>query len=129
VICRQDSITIPPEAGAKHAQDLPYGGQDWDRTYHRLRNSVESINGFAKDGNHEAIEDGGTRRIRGIAAQSILLAFQLHHANTRKISTWLDTLPGQKGAPPRRRTTRRRRTKPLSTWTPVGHLDQPSQAA
>ena len=117
VICRQDSITIPPEAGAKHAQDLPYGSSDWARTYHRLRNSVESINGFSKDANHEAIEAAGTRRIRGIAAQSILLAFQLHHANTRKITTWLDTLPGQDGAPPRRRTTRRRRTKP------PGHLD------
>jgi len=128
-ICRQDSITIPPEAGAKHAQDLPYGSSDWDRVYHRLRNSVESINGFAKDANHEAIEDGGTRRIRGIATQSLLLAFQLHHANTRKITTWLDTLPAGDGTPPRRRTTRRRKTRPLGTWTPAGHLDQPPQAA
>ena len=57
-ICRQDSITIPPEAGAKHAQDLAYGSPTWDRVYHRLGNSVESINGFSKDSVHEDIEAG-----------------------------------------------------------------------
>ena len=28
-ICKQESITIPPEAGAKHAQDLAYGSAEW----------------------------------------------------------------------------------------------------
>lgn len=63
----------------------------------------------------EAIEQGGTRRIRGIAAQSLLLAFQLHHANTREITTWIDTPPGEDGTAPRRRTTRRRKTRALGT--------------
>lgn len=128
-ICRQDSITIPPEAGAKHAQDLAYGSPTWDRVYHRLRNSVESINGFGKDSVHEDIEAGATRRIRGIAPASILLAFQLHHANTRKLSTWADTLAGANGEPPRRRPTRRRKNKPLGTWTPKGHVNGELQAA
>ncbi|MBR7831723.1 hypothetical protein KDL01_00540 [Actinospica durhamensis] len=128
-ICRQDSITIPPEAGAKHAQDLAYGGEEWAKIYFRLRNSVEGINGFAKDPVHEAIEAGATRRIRGIAPASILLAFQLHHVNTRKLATWADTLEGENDEPPRRRPTRRRKSKPLGTWTPAGHLTPELQAA
>lgn len=128
-ICGQHSITIPPEAGAKHAQDLAYGSEDWAKIYFRLRNSVEGINGFAKDPVHEAIEAGATRRIRGIAPASILLAFQLHHVNTRKLATWANTLEGENGEPPRRRPTRRRKSKPLGTWTPAGHLPGELQAA
>jgi hypothetical protein len=128
-ICRQGSITIPPEAGAKHAQDLAFGSAEWAKIYFRLRNSVEGINGFAKDPVHEAIEAGATRRIRGIAPASIPLAFQLHHANRRKLATWADTLEGESGEPPRRRPTRRRTSKPLGTWTPAGHLPGELQAA
>jgi hypothetical protein len=128
-ICQQDSITIPPEAGAKHAQDLAYGSPDWDKIYHRLRNSIEGVNGFAKDPVHESIEAGATRRIRGIAPASILLAFQLHHVNTRKLATWADTLEGPNGEAPRRRPTRRRKNKPLSTWTPAGHVTPELQTA
>ncbi|MFF4405215.1 hypothetical protein [Streptomyces sp. NPDC001404] len=120
-VCRQHSITIDPEAGAQHRQDLDYGTPDWQRVYFRLRNSVESFNGFAKDSAYEAIEQAGRRRIRGIAAQTFLLAYQLAHANQRKLARWLDTLPAADGRP-RRRPTRRRPTKPLGTWTPAGHL-------
>lgn len=94
---------------------------DWQCVYFRLRNSVEGFNGFAKDPTYEAIEQPGTRRIRGIAAQTILLAFQLAHANRRKIDRWLATIPPD-GHPPHRRPTRRRPTKPLGSWTPTGHL-------
>ena len=90
---------------------------------------MESINGFSKDPVHEAIEAGATRRIRGIAPASILLAFQLHHANTRKLATWANTLEGANGEPPRRRPTRSRKSKPLGTWTPAGHLAPELQAA
>ncbi|MFI8927131.1 hypothetical protein ACIG3E_05500 [Streptomyces sp. NPDC053474] len=120
-VCRQHSITIDPEAGAQHRQDLDYGGEDWQRVYFRLRNSVEAFNSYAKDPAYEAIEQAGRRRIRGIAAQTLLLAFQLAHANQRKLTRWVDTLPAV-GARPRRRPTRRRPTKPLGTWTPTGHL-------
>lgn len=86
-----------------------------------VRNSVEGFNGFAKDPLHEAIEQPGTRRIRGTAAQTILLAFQLAHANRRKTDRWLSTIPPD-GHPPRRRPTRYRPTKPIGSWTPTGHL-------
>ncbi|MFF2353818.1 hypothetical protein ACFVVL_29050 [Kitasatospora sp. NPDC058115] len=122
-ICAQHTITIAPESGAQHHQALVYGSPDWQRVYFRLRNSVEHFNGYAKDPISEAIELSGRRRIRGIAAQTFLLAFQLAHANRRKIDRWLDTLPVD-DQPPRRRPTRRRKTKPLGTWTPTGHLEQ-----
>lgn len=57
----------------------------------------------------------------GIAAQTILLAFQLAHANRRKIRKWLHTL-ALGGERPRRRTHHRRPTREPKTWTPTGHL-------
>jgi hypothetical protein len=101
-ICTQASITLAPEHGAKHWQPLPYGSPEWQRIYFRLRNTVEGLNGYAKDDAYEAIERSQNRRIRGITAQSFLLAFQLAHANTRKINHWLDTFPDQNGRPRRR---------------------------
>ncbi|MFC4495624.1 hypothetical protein ACFPA8_15960 [Streptomyces ovatisporus] len=68
----------------------------------------------------EAIEASGNRRIRGLAARTILLVFQLTHANRRKIKNWVDTLT-LADQDPRRRTHHRRRTKPLGRWTPTGY--------
>jgi hypothetical protein len=42
-ICSQQSLTLPPEAGAKFAQDLHYGSDEWHSTYATLRNSVEAL--------------------------------------------------------------------------------------
>ncbi len=70
--------------------------------YFRLRNSVEGINGFAKDRLQERLEDADTLRIRGIAAQTLLLAFQLAHANRRKLASWADAI-ALGGERPRRR--------------------------
>ncbi|MEU4492774.1 hypothetical protein AB0F96_04760 [Streptomyces sp. NPDC023998] len=120
-VCRQRSITVAPTAGAKHWQALEYGDEEWQKVYFRLRNSVEGYNGYAKNPLAEAIEASGTRRIRGIAAQTILLVFQLAHANRRKIKNWVETL-ALNGERPRRRTHHRRRTKPLGSWTPTGYL-------
>ncbi|QHY96842.1 hypothetical protein SSPS47_17190 [Streptomyces sp. S4.7] len=120
-VCRQRSVTLAPAEGAKHWQSLEYGTDEWQKTYFRLRNSVEGYNGYAKNPLAEAIEASGTRRIRDIAAQTVLLAFQLAHANRRKIAKWLETL-ALGGERPRRRTHHRHRTKPLGTWTPTGYL-------
>lgn len=120
-VCRQRAITLAPEEGAKHWQALDYGDEQWQKIYFRLRNSIEGFNGFAKSPLAEAIESSRSRPIRGLAAQTILLVFQLAHANRRKITTWLDSL-ALGGQRPVRRTNRRRKTKPLGTWTPTGHL-------
>ncbi|MFH8564612.1 hypothetical protein [Streptomyces sp. NPDC017988] len=124
-VCRQRSITVPPEAGAKYWQALEYGGKEWQKVYFRLRNSVEGYNGYAKNPLAESIEAAGSRRLRGIAAQTVLLVFQLAHANRRKIKNWLDTL-ALGGERPRRRTHHRRRTKPIGHWTPTGYLTAPT---
>ncbi|WP_329245394.1 hypothetical protein OIE43_21255 [Streptomyces pseudovenezuelae] len=121
-VCRQRAITIGPEAGAKHWQALEYGGPEWQKIYFRLRNSIEGYNGYAKNPLAEGIESAGSRRIRGIAAQTILLAFQLAHANRRKIRRWLDTLALGSERPRRRTHHRRRPTSTQGTWTPTGHL-------
>ncbi|MER5834817.1 hypothetical protein ABT116_29265 [Streptomyces sp. NPDC002130] len=112
--CTQRTVTVPPEAGANLWQPLQYGSESWQRVYFRLRNSIEGINGYAKDTLRERLEEPGTRRIRGIAAQTILLAFQLAHVNKRKLTTWADSI-ALNGNRPRRRPTRRRKTKPLGT--------------
>jgi hypothetical protein len=122
--CSQKTVTVPPEAGANLWQPLQYGSEAWQRVYFRLRNSVEGINGYAKDPLYERLEDAGTRRIRGIAAQTLLLAFQLAHANRRKLRAWADSI-ALHGDRPHRRPTRRRKTKPLGTWTPKGYVTEP----
>jgi hypothetical protein len=109
-----------PAEGSKHWQALDYGGEQWQRVYFRLRNSVEGYNGYAKSPLAEAIEAAGGRRLRGIAAETVLLVFQPAHANQRKIKNWLDTL-ALSGQRPRRRTHHGRTTKPLGAWTPTGH--------
>ncbi len=117
-ICTQQSITIEPTAGAKHWQPIPYGTAAWQDDYHAGRSAIEGVNGHAKDGAFENVADARGRRIRGLGAQSLLLAFQLAHANTRKIANWLAALPRPGVAPTRRPP--RRKTRPLREWTPRG---------
>ncbi len=73
-ICRQTAITIAPDTGARYRQDLPYGSPAWHQCYATLRNTIEGLNGYAKDPAHQALAQPGRRRVRGIAAQSIFTA-------------------------------------------------------
>jgi hypothetical protein len=73
--CTLTSWTIRPEAGAKFSQELLFGSPDWHAVYATLRDSVEGFNGFVKDGAREALGDPQRRRLRGTAAQSVLVAF------------------------------------------------------
>jgi hypothetical protein len=87
-ICRQTAITIPPDTGARYRQDLPYGSAAWHARYATLRNTIEGLNGYAKDPAHQALGQPGRRRIRGIAAQPAFTALLLAAANIRKIRAW-----------------------------------------
>jgi hypothetical protein len=116
-VCSQQSVTVPPEAGAKHGQALPFESPEWSNAYHTLRNGVEGTNGYLKDPTNMNLESAGTRRVRGIAAVSFLVGFQLAASNLRKHTHWRHAHPADPDTPPRRRA-RRRRTRSLTNWTP-----------
>jgi hypothetical protein len=116
-ICSQQSVTVPPHVGAKYAQDLLYGSPEWEATYATLRSSIEGFNGFVKDGAHEALDDPERRRIRGVAAQSVLVAFLLAAANLRKIATF-NCEEKALASGKLKRLPKRRRTKSIDTWRP-----------
>jgi hypothetical protein len=116
-ICRQTAITIAPDTGARYRQDLPYGSPAWHRSYATLRNTIEGLNGYAKDPAHEALAQPARRRVRGIAAQSIFTALLLMAANIRKIRAWRALTASDQAGTARR--ARRRRTS-LRDYLPDG---------
>jgi len=116
-ICAQQSITVPPEAGAKYRQELLHESPEWHATYDPLRNSVEGMNAYLKDGAHQALDDPERRRIRGVAAQSALVAFQILGANLRKIDMFVAREEAEEAGVVRPLPSRRR-TRPLSDWGP-----------
>jgi hypothetical protein len=107
-ICTQTAITIAPDAGARYRQDLPYGSPAWHARYATLRNTIEGLNGYAKDPAHQALAQPGRRRVRGIAAQSVFTALLLMAANIRKIRAWRALTASDTTATTQR--ARRRRT-------------------
>ena len=116
-ICRQTAITIAPDIGARYRQDLPYGSPAWHQCYATLRNTIEGLNGYAKDPAHEALAQPARRRVRGIAAQSLFTALLLIAANIRKIRAWRALTARDKTRITRR--ARRRRTS-LRDYPPDG---------
>lgn len=117
VICTQESITVPPDAGAKYAQDLLYGSDEHQVVYNTLRNSIEGVNGFMKNGAHEALDEPDNRRILGVAPQSLFVAFLICAANIPKIQSFLAEQAAV-DAGTVTRLPRRRRTRSLESWRP-----------
>ena len=116
-ICTQTAITIAPDIGARYRQDLPYGSPAWHARYATLRNTIEGLNGYAKDPAHQALAQPARRRVRGIAAQSLFTALLLMAANIRKIRAWRALTARDKARITRR--ARRRRTS-LRDYLPDG---------
>jgi hypothetical protein len=116
-ICRQTAITIAPGIGARYRQDLPYGTPAWHARYATLRNTIEGLNGYAKDPAHHALAQPARRRVRGIAACSLFTALLLVAANIRKIRAWRALTADGKTATAQR--ARRRRTS-LRDYLPDG---------
>ena len=116
-LCRQTAITIAPGIGARYRQDLPYGSPAWHARYATLRNTIEGLNGYAKDPAHQALAQPARRRVRGIAAQSIFTALLLAAANIRKIRAWRALTTSDKTRITQR--ARRRRTS-LRDYHPDG---------
>jgi hypothetical protein len=116
-ICTQTAITIAPDVGARYRQDLPYGTPAWQARYATLRNTIEGLNGYAKDPAHQALAQPGRRRIRGIAACSLFTALLLIAANIRKIRAWRALTASATAATARRA---RRRRASLRDYLPDG---------
>jgi hypothetical protein len=115
-ICSQQSITLPPEVGAKYVQPLLHESEEWHAVY-ATRNSVEGMNGFIKDGAREAVKDPERRRIHGVAAQSVFVAFLLCAANLRKIEGFLAKEEAEDSGS-MRRLPARRTTKSIGEFLP-----------
>ena len=117
-LCRQTAITIAPDIGARYRQELPYGSPAWHQCYATLRNTIEGLNGYAKDTAHQALAQPGRRRVRGIAACSLFTALLLTAANIRKIRAWR-ALTGNDTTTTTARRARRRRAS-LRDYHPDG---------
>ncbi len=85
-VCVQVAVTIAPDVGARFRQDLAFGSPEWQTTYAAYRNTIEGLNGYMKDGAHEALAVPSRRRVRGIAAQSLFVTLLAMAANIRKIA-------------------------------------------
>jgi len=116
-ICRQTAITIAPDLGARYRQDLPYGSPAWHARYATLRNTIEGLNGYAKDTAHQALAQPARRRVRGIAACSLFTALLLMAANIRKIRAWRALTTSDQARITRRA---RRRRASLRDYLPDG---------
>ena len=82
-----------------------------------MRNTIEGLNGYAKDPAHQALAQPARRRVRGIAAQSIFTALLLMAANIRKIRAWRALTARDKARITRRA---RRRRSSLRDYLPDG---------
>ena len=77
---------------------------------------MEGMNGYLKDSAHEGLADPQRRRVRGVAAQTVLVGFQILAGNLRKIDSFVKKMAGvEEDSGPRRRR-RRRATEPIGTW-------------
>jgi hypothetical protein len=107
-VCTQQAITIAPDVGARHRQELAFGTEEWARVYATCRNTIEGWNGYVKDAAHEDLAAPSRRRVRGIAAQSIFCAFLLMAANLRKIRTYRELVADRRTGQIAERARRRR---------------------
>ena len=107
-VCTQSSITVAPDIGARHRQDLAFGGEEWASTYAAYRNTIEGWNGYVKDPAHEALAAPGRRRVRGIAAQSIFVTLLLMAGNFRKIAAFRQMVADRSAEKLAERARRRR---------------------
>jgi hypothetical protein len=84
-VCTQTTVTIDLAETDRTAQKYPHGSPRWQHVYKNDRNLVEGANAWVKTGGYEALHDAGRRRLRGLAAQQILITFLLVAANVRRI--------------------------------------------
>jgi hypothetical protein len=102
-----------PVAGGRHANAIAYCTKEFATTYQYDRNVIESMNAFAKDSGKENLGASQNRRLRGMAAQQVLITMLLVSVNIRKINQFLRGLIHGK---PSTTTLRRRNREGLSPY-------------
>jgi len=107
-VCTQTAVTIAPDIGARHRQDLAFGSPEWAEVYATYRNTIEGTNGFVKDPAHESLGAPARRRVRGIAAQSLFVGLLVMSANIRKIRSFREMRANGEGPAVAERARRRR---------------------
>ena len=115
----RSSVSFPPSAGAKYAQDFHYGGAEWQAMYSTARNTIEGFNGYVKDSNYEALDQPGRRRIRGYTAQYLLTTVLVVSANIRKIRTFLANVGSENEARQVKWKRQPRRRDRLANYKPA----------
>lgn len=88
--CRTATISTKPDDFLRYRQGLQYGSPEWQFTISRLRNSHEGIHGLAKDAALAAIAQAGRRRMRGLAASTLLIGMLVTAASIRRVAKFLD---------------------------------------
>ncbi|MFK4729520.1 hypothetical protein ROT00_07525 [Agromyces mediolanus] len=126
------SVSFPPEAGAKLAQPLAHGTDEWQTWYATGRNTIEGFNGYIKDGAREALADATRRRLHGYAAQYLLTTVLVASANIRKIIGFLEEeqLRREGNHVAETRRIRRKRRTSIRAWSMEAegtdpHIEQP----
>ena len=121
-VCIQQTITIPPSAGAKYEQEYPYQSKAWKAQYSPGRQSVESMNHSLKQNGSTRIDVPNNRPRRGWIAQFFALAMMVVATNTRKIIDWLlDNVENPTiTTTPAKRARRRELTRGWTTTLPNG---------
>ena len=92
VCANKSSVSFPRKAGAKMHQTARYGSQEWAETYRNDRSTIEGKNAYLKDGAREGLGDPTKRRLRGYAAQSLLIGLLYAAANLRVLEKFRDEL-------------------------------------
>jgi hypothetical protein len=86
------SVSFPIEAGAKFRQAAQFGSDEWAAAYQHDRSAIEGSNGYMKDGARESIETASRRRLRGYAAQYLLITILVVTANLRRLQKFRDEM-------------------------------------
>jgi hypothetical protein len=88
-VCKQETVTVTIEDGAKYRQFLPFASPEQIDLYNRLRQGTEGVHGTAKDEAKVALANPGRRRVRGWAALQVFTAFLLAETATQRVITFL----------------------------------------
>jgi hypothetical protein len=113
-VCRQATVTMTKEDGAKLRQSLQYGTAKWTDIYRTGRSTNEGLNGLSKITSPIDIKDLNVRRVRDVAAQTVLIAIQLMAINFRRIESFLAQIEDDPGFVKKdaRRDARKERSRP-----------------